>query len=78
MHRHMHRIAGRGMAAETSEASRLWGNELIQTRNQFTVAWDQSMFFLEMVRGVLDMDLQSWNADFHYPPQVRLIHQAYQ
>ncbi|CAK0838686.1 unnamed protein product [Prorocentrum cordatum] len=43
----------------------------------FTVAWDQSMFFWEMVRGALDIDLADFGADFGYPPQVRLIHQAH-
>ncbi|CAE7516175.1 MNN10 [Symbiodinium natans] len=39
----------------------------------FTVAWDQSMFFWQMVRGALEMGLE----DFSYPPEVRLVHQAH-
>lgn len=45
-------------------------------RSSFTVAWDQSMFFWDMARGALDMDLSEFASDFSYPPQVRLVHQA--
>eukprot|EP00928_Gymnodinium_smaydae_P074204 TRINITY_DN57272_c0_g1_i1.p1 TRINITY_DN57272_c0_g1~~TRINITY_DN57272_c0_g1_i1.p1 ORF type:complete len:487 (-),score=48.87 TRINITY_DN57272_c0_g1_i1:370-1776(-) len=46
-------------------------------RSSFTVAWDQSMFFWEIVRSALDMDLAKFAEDFTYPSQVRLIHQAH-
>lgn len=42
----------------------------------FTVAWDQSMFFWEIIRGALDIDPSRYE-DFRYPLQVRLIHQAH-
>ncbi|CAJ1418968.1 unnamed protein product [Effrenium voratum] len=45
--------------------------------SRFTVAWDQSMFFWHMVRGALDMDLSFPEADFTYPREVRLVHQAH-
>eukprot|EP00927_Polykrikos_kofoidii_P056776 TRINITY_DN50859_c0_g1_i1.p1 TRINITY_DN50859_c0_g1~~TRINITY_DN50859_c0_g1_i1.p1 ORF type:complete len:489 (-),score=48.01 TRINITY_DN50859_c0_g1_i1:42-1478(-) len=47
------------------------------TASTFTVAWDQSMFFWEIVRGALEVDDQKMSADFAYPSEVRLVHQAH-
>merc|ERR1719420_548782 len=51
--------------------------------SQFGIAWDQSMFFWEMLRpGLLELELGSaWDgsapADLALPPEVSLVHQAH-
>merc|ERR1712137_446177 len=57
----------------------LWSMGFLErvASSAFTVAWDQSMFFWDMVRGALEMDLGQFAADFRYPSQVRLVHQAH-
>lgn len=48
--------------------------------SQFSIAWDQSMFFWEMLRPGL-LELQQVNRfgveDFKLPPEVALVHQAH-
>ena len=42
--------------------------------NPFTTAWDQSMFFMEIVNATVFVDLEK---DFELPPEVVFLHQAH-
>lgn len=46
--------------------------------NRFPVAWDQSMFFWEILMpGLLQADAAAGGVDFQLPPEVALVHQAH-
>eukprot|EP00392_Amoebophrya_sp_AT5.2_P017430 g17785.t1 len=53
----------------------VWSMEYLErvTRSPFTTAWDQSMFFMEVV----NMTLWDYTDDFRLPPEVVFVHQRH-